>query len=86
MDGEKTAALAVTILDWKVAGAAYAMLVGITAVLASVLDALGVPDFAAGLGATTSHRFAATSARYVGSKREEPPSPQGEGGSGRYCW
>ncbi|MEV0407025.1 aminotransferase class I/II-fold pyridoxal phosphate-dependent enzyme [Actinoallomurus sp. NPDC050550] len=58
-DAGRTAALAVTMLDWKVAGRAYAETMVATARrLATELTALGVPLFAAERGATRSHQFA----------------------------
>ncbi|GAA4636877.1 serine hydroxymethyltransferase [Actinoallomurus vinaceus] len=58
-DAGRTAALAVTMLDWKVAGRAYAETMVATARrLAAELTALGVPLFAAERGATRSHQFA----------------------------
>jgi glycine hydroxymethyltransferase len=58
-DAAKTAALAVTLLDWKVAGQAYAQAMTANARrLASELIALGVPVFAADQGVTLSHQFA----------------------------
>ncbi|WP_433174976.1 serine hydroxymethyltransferase [Actinoallomurus sp. CA-150999] len=58
-DAGRTAALAVTMLDWKVAGRAYAETMVATARrLATELTGLGVPLFAAERGATRSHQFA----------------------------
>ena len=59
-DAAKSAALAVTMLDWKVAGEAYAAaMVATAARLAQELTARGVPLWAAPDGTvTTSHQFA----------------------------
>lgn len=69
-DAGRTAALAVTLLDWQVAGAAYATAMTATARrLAAELTALGVPVFAAERGGTTSHQFAILAHRYGGGQR-----------------
>jgi glycine hydroxymethyltransferase len=69
-DAGRTAALAVTMLDWKVAGRAYARTMVDTARrLAGELGALGVAVFAAERGATTSHQFAVLAAPYGGGQR-----------------
>jgi len=69
-DAGRTAALAVTLLDWKVAGAAYAKAMIATARrLAAELTALGVPVFAAERGGTRSHQFAILAHRYSGGQR-----------------
>jgi glycine hydroxymethyltransferase len=58
-DVAKTAALAVTLLDWKAKGRAYAQMMAATARrLASELLTLDVPLYAADEGVTTSHQFA----------------------------
>jgi glycine hydroxymethyltransferase len=58
-DVAKSAALALTLLDWKVHGRAYAAAMADTAqALASALIKLGVKVHAADRGATTSHQFA----------------------------
>jgi glycine hydroxymethyltransferase len=68
-DAGKTAALAVTMLDWKVAGRDYAAaMVAAAARLAEELAARGVPVFAADRGATRSHQFAVLAARYGGGQ------------------
>jgi glycine hydroxymethyltransferase len=60
-DAAKTAALAVTLLDWKVAGRAYAQtMMALARRLASELIGLGVPVYAADEGVTLSHQFAIT--------------------------
>ncbi len=58
-DAAKSAALAVTLLDWKVHGKAYAARMAETAkALAEALAAEGVPVHAATRGFTTSHQLA----------------------------
>ncbi|MCO5994253.1 serine hydroxymethyltransferase [Actinoallomurus rhizosphaericola] len=69
-DAGRTAALAVTMLDWKAAGRAYAETMAAAAArLAGELTALGVPVFAADRGATRSHQFAVLAHRYGGGQR-----------------
>lgn len=69
-DAGKTAALAMTMLDWKAAGPAYARAMVATARrLADELLALGVPVFAADRGCTRSHQFAVLAHRYGGGQR-----------------
>lgn len=69
-DAGKTAALAQTLLDWKVAGARYAAAMQQTAArLASELTARSVPVFAADRGATTSHQFAVLAHDWGGGQR-----------------
>lgn len=66
-DVGSTAALAVTLLDWKVHGPAYAAQMVATAQrLAAALADRGVPVFAADRGATASHAFAVDADRYGG--------------------
>ncbi|GAA2894272.1 serine hydroxymethyltransferase [Streptosporangium fragile] len=69
-DAGKTAALAMTMLDWKAAGQAYAREMVATArrLAAELLD-LGVPVFAADRGCTRSHQFAVLAHRYGGGQR-----------------
>ncbi|MGS2645484.1 aminotransferase class I/II-fold pyridoxal phosphate-dependent enzyme [Streptosporangium sp. LJ11] len=69
-DAGKTAALAMTMLDWKAAGPAYAReMVATARRLADELLALGVPVFAAERGCTRSHQFAVLAHRYGGGQR-----------------
>ena len=69
-DAGKTAALAVTLADWEVAGEAYATAMVETArALADSLGALGIPLFAAERGVTTSHQFAVLAHDYGGGQR-----------------
>jgi glycine hydroxymethyltransferase len=68
-DAAKSAALAVTLLDWKVHGRAYAAAMGATAkALAEALVDRGVPVFARDRGITRSHQFAIEAARYGGGQ------------------
>ncbi|HUH97588.1 MAG TPA: aminotransferase class I/II-fold pyridoxal phosphate-dependent enzyme [Anaerolineales bacterium] len=58
-DVAKTAALAITLLDWKACGKEYAAMMAATAkALAAALIGQGLPVYAAAKGATTSHQFA----------------------------
>jgi glycine hydroxymethyltransferase len=69
-DAGKTAALAVTMLDWKAAGPAYAqMMIATARRLAAELLALGIPVFAADRGCTRSHQFAVLAHGYGGGQR-----------------
>ena len=69
-DAGKTAALALTLLDWKVAGPAYAQAMVDTArELAGHLDELGVPLFRTSQGVTSSHQFAVLAHRYGGGQQ-----------------
>jgi glycine hydroxymethyltransferase len=69
-DAGRVAALAVTMLDWKVAGAAYARaMVAAARALAAELDRRGVPVFAADRGVTRSHQFAVLAAPWGGGQR-----------------
>ena len=68
-DAAKTAALAITLLDWKVHGAAYAAQMAATArALADGLGERGLAVFAADRGATTSHQFALEAADFGGGQ------------------
>ena len=58
-DAAKTAALAVTMLDWKDFGAGYAQeMIAMSQALAAALDAQGVSVFRGKDGFTNSHQFA----------------------------
>lgn len=58
-DAAKSAALAITLLDWRDHGANYAaMMVATSKALANAMAAKGVPVFAPVSGATYSHQFA----------------------------
>ena len=68
-DAGKVAALAVTLIDWKKHGAAYAQAMQATAkALADALQREGLPVYAAARGATTSHQFAVEAARWGGGQ------------------
>ncbi|MEQ1614957.1 MAG: aminotransferase class I/II-fold pyridoxal phosphate-dependent enzyme, partial [Hyphomicrobiaceae bacterium] len=68
-DVGKTAALAITMLDWKVHGRAYAKQMADTAAaLAAALEARGLPVFKTADGATTSHQLAIEAARFGGGQ------------------
>ncbi len=68
-DAGRTAALAVGLIDWKQHGAAYARAMQATAqALAQALLREGLPVYAAGRGATTSHQFAVEAARWGGGQ------------------
>lgn len=68
-DAGKTAALAVTLADWEVAGADYASaMVDAARALAGALGELGVRVFAAERGGTMSHQFAVLAESYGGGQ------------------
>jgi glycine hydroxymethyltransferase len=68
-DAAKSAALAITILDWRDFGPAYAAeMVSVAQALAQALAAEGLPVFAADKGYTTSHQFAIEAARFGGGQ------------------
>ncbi len=68
-DASKSAALALTMLDWRRYGEAYAdTMIGTARALAEALDAEGVPVFAKSRGFTRSHQFAIEAARYGGGQ------------------
>ena len=68
-DVAKSAALALTMLDWREHGRAYAAAMVDTArAFADALDAEGVPVFAKARGFTRSHQFAVEAARYGGGQ------------------
>ncbi|HEX6117855.1 MAG TPA: aminotransferase class I/II-fold pyridoxal phosphate-dependent enzyme [Dongiaceae bacterium] len=68
-DAAKSAALAMTLLDWKVHGRAYAECMAATAkALAEALTERGIPVFARERGSTTSHQFAVEAAGYGGGQ------------------
>jgi glycine hydroxymethyltransferase len=69
-DVAKSAALAVTMLDWKVAGRGYAAaMVETAAQLAEELTAAGLPVFSGAYGPTRSHQFALRAQRWGGGQR-----------------
>ncbi|MEM6987293.1 MAG: aminotransferase class I/II-fold pyridoxal phosphate-dependent enzyme [Pseudomonadota bacterium] len=68
-DAAKSAALAVTLLDWRDFGEAYAAeMVRVAAALAEALDREGVPVFSGSGGFTRSHQFGVTAAPYGGGQ------------------
>ncbi len=68
-DAGKTAALAMTMLDWVHHGAAYARaMVEVAQAMANTLDSLGIPVFAAPRGFTESHQFAVMAAPFGGGQ------------------
>lgn len=69
-DVAKSAALAITLLDWRTYGEAYAEQMCVLAKhLASALDQYGVTIFAAQKGFTTSHQFAIEAAPFGGGQQ-----------------
>ncbi|MEP3047435.1 MAG: aminotransferase class I/II-fold pyridoxal phosphate-dependent enzyme [Roseibium sp.] len=68
-DAAKSAALAITMLDWKVHGKAYAKaMIDVSQSLAEELQEAGLPVFARDGGFTASHQFAIESAPYGGGQ------------------
>ncbi|QYZ68722.1 serine hydroxymethyltransferase [Neotabrizicola shimadae] len=68
-DAAKSAALALTLLDWREFGAGYGRaMVELAQALARELAALGLPVFGAGRGATQSHQFAIEAAGFGGGQ------------------
>lgn len=68
-DAAKSAALGLTLLDWRDHGKAYArVMVDLARALAQELQVLGLPVFAADRGATTSHQFAIQAAAFGGGQ------------------
>jgi glycine hydroxymethyltransferase len=68
-DAAKSAALALTLLDWREYGPAYARaMVDLAQALARELFALGLPVHAAERGATQSHQFAIAAAAFGGGQ------------------
>lgn len=68
-DAAKSAALALSLLDWRQYGAAYAAAMIETAqAFATELDRLGIPVFAKDKGFTRSHQFAVEAARFGGGQ------------------
>jgi glycine hydroxymethyltransferase len=66
-DVAKTAALAITMLDWKVHGRAYAAQMSATAAaLSQCLVECGLPVYATSAGTTTSHQLAIEAGRFGG--------------------
>ena len=68
-DAAKSAALAMTMLDWIDHGEAYASrMIALSKALASALDTEGLPVFAKEREFTESHQFAIDAARYGGGQ------------------
>ncbi len=68
-DVAKSAALAVTMLDWRDFGAEYAAsMIAMAKALADALDARGVPVFAGAGGFTASHQFAVLAEPFGGGQ------------------
>lgn len=68
-DAAKTAALAVTMLDWRDFGEAYAKeMIAMSQALAAALDSEGVPVFAGADGFTNSHQFAVLAEPFGGGQ------------------
>ena len=68
-DAAKSAALAVTMLDWRDFGAGYAAeMIAMAQALAASLAGLGVPVFSGREGFTNSHQFAALAVPYGGGQ------------------
>lgn len=68
-DAAKSAALALTMLDWRDFGRDYAgKMIATSQALATALAAEGLPVFAADQGFTTSHQFALMAAEFGGGQ------------------
>ena len=68
-DAAKSAALAITLLDWREYGRAYAQaMVDTSRAFAQALAEAGLPVFAAHRGFTTSHQFAIEAAGFGGGQ------------------
>lgn len=68
-DAAKSAALAVTLLDWRDFGRAYAAeMIAMAQALAEELAARGLPVFTGAQGATQSHQFAVEAAAHGGGQ------------------
>ncbi len=68
-DAAKSAALAVTMLDWRDFGAGYAAeMIAMAGALAAHLDGQGVPVFAGREGFTASHQFAVMAGEFGGGQ------------------
>lgn len=68
-DAAKTAALAVTMLDWRGFVDAYAKaMIAMSQALATALDSEGVPVFAGAEGFTNSHQFAVLAEPFGGGQ------------------
>lgn len=68
-DAAKSAALAMTLLDWRDHGAEYAQdMIDVARALAHALADKGIPIFAGEKGGTTSHQFAIEAAGFGGGQ------------------
>ncbi|MCT4610836.1 MAG: aminotransferase class I/II-fold pyridoxal phosphate-dependent enzyme [Pelagimonas sp.] len=68
-DAAKSAALAVTMLDWRDFGVGYAQeMIALSQALAAELSARDLPVFTGTQGATQSHQFALKAARFGGGQ------------------
>jgi glycine hydroxymethyltransferase len=68
-DAAKSAALAVSMLDWREYGAEYASeMIAVAQAFAKALDAEGLPVFAKAQGFTQSHQFALEAAGFGGGQ------------------
>ena len=68
-DAAKSAALAMTMLDWRTHGRAYAdQMIAVARAFAEALDALGVKVFAGRKGFARSHQFAIEAAPFGGGQ------------------
>lgn len=68
-DASKSAALAMTLLDWREYGAEYAgKMVSVAQTFAAALETEGLPVYAANKGYTTSHQFAVLAAEFGGGQ------------------
>lgn len=68
-DAAKSAALAMTMLDWRDFGSAYAQaMIDMSTALAAALQAEGIPVFETHAGATRSHQFAVLAAPFGGGQ------------------
>ncbi|MEL7463089.1 MAG: aminotransferase class I/II-fold pyridoxal phosphate-dependent enzyme [Pseudomonadota bacterium] len=68
-DAAKSAALAITLADWKACGGAYAArMIELSTALAAGLEAAQVPVHRTSRGVTESHQFAVEAARYGGGQ------------------
>ncbi|MEB8431713.1 aminotransferase class I/II-fold pyridoxal phosphate-dependent enzyme [Cocleimonas sp. KMM 6892] len=68
-DAAKTAALAVSMLDWREHGEAYAQeMIAVAQAFAKALDAEGIPIYAKDKGFTKSHQFAIIAKEFGGGQ------------------
>jgi glycine hydroxymethyltransferase len=68
-DAAKSAALALSMLDWREYGKAYAAeMIAVARAFAQALDSEGLPVFAGEHGFTNSHQFALEAARFGGGQ------------------